>query len=66
MRLLTASPVGTGPYKFVRWETGSQVVLERNDHYWGPPTHYLKRIVYRIIQEPYVAAQLVEKGGDRP
>lgn len=56
------APIGTGPYKFVRWDTGSQVVLERNDHYWGTPNHYLKRIVYRIIQEPYVAVQLLKKG----
>ncbi len=56
------APVGTGPYKFVRWDTGSQIVLERNDHYWGTPTHYLNRIVYRIIQEPYVAAALLKKG----
>ena len=56
------APVGTGPYKFVRWDTGSQIVLERNDHYWGTPNHYLNRIVYRIIQEPYVAAALLKKG----
>jgi peptide/nickel transport system substrate-binding protein len=56
------APVGTGPYKFVRWDTGTQVVLERNDHYWGTPNHYLDRIVYRIIQEPYVAASLLKKG----
>jgi peptide/nickel transport system substrate-binding protein len=56
------APIGTGPYRFVRWDTGSQVVLERNDHYWGPPNHYLQRIVYRIIQEPYVAVQLLKKG----
>jgi len=55
------APVGTGPYKFVRWDSGSQVVLERNDHYWGPK-HYLKRLVYRVIQQPYVTAQLLKKG----
>ena len=38
------------------------MVLERNDHYWGAPNHYLKRLVYRIIQEPYVAVQLLKKG----
>ena len=53
-------PIGTGPYKFVRWDTGSQIVLERNDNYWGP-IHYPKRIVYEIIEEPYVAAQLLKK-----
>jgi peptide/nickel transport system substrate-binding protein len=56
------APVGTGPYKFVRWDTGSQIVLERDDHYWGGPGHYPKRLVYQIIQEPYVSAQLLKKG----
>jgi peptide/nickel transport system substrate-binding protein len=55
-------PVGTGPYKFVRWDTGSQIVLERNDNYWGGATDYPKRLVYEIIQEPYIAAQLLKKG----
>ena len=55
-------PIGTGPYKFVRWDTGSQIVLERNDDYWGGPVAYPKRIVYEILEEPYVAAQLLKKG----
>jgi peptide/nickel transport system substrate-binding protein len=56
------APVGSGPYKFVRWKTGTEVVLERDDHYWGGPGHYPKRLVYQVIQEPYVAAQLLKKG----
>jgi peptide/nickel transport system substrate-binding protein len=28
-----ANPVGTGPYRFVAWERGSRIVLERNDAY---------------------------------
>jgi peptide/nickel transport system substrate-binding protein len=55
-------PVGTGPYKFVRWDTGSQIVLERNDAYWGMPPHYPKRLVFQIIEESYVSAQLLKKG----
>jgi peptide/nickel transport system substrate-binding protein len=56
-------PIGTGPYKFVRWDTGSQIVLERNDDYWDT-THprYPKRLVYEVIQEPTIAAQLLKKG----
>ena len=55
-------PIGTGPYKFVRWDTGSQIVIERNDDYWGGPIHYPKRLVFQIVQEPYVAGQLLKKG----
>jgi peptide/nickel transport system substrate-binding protein len=55
-------PIGTGPYKFVRWITGSEIVLERNDDYWDKAhPHYPKRLVYQVIQEPYVAAQLLKK-----
>ncbi len=28
-------PVGTGPFKFVEYQKGVQVVLERNEEYWG-------------------------------
>jgi peptide/nickel transport system substrate-binding protein len=56
------APVGSGPYKFVRWETGSQIVVERDPNYWGGPGHYPNRLVYRIIKEPYVTAQLLKKG----
>jgi len=56
-------PIGTGPYKFVRWDTGSQIALERNDDYWDATRpRYPKRLVYEMIQEPYIAAQLLKKG----
>jgi peptide/nickel transport system substrate-binding protein len=55
-------PIGTGPYQFVRWDTGAQIVVERNDDYWAGPIHYPKRMVFQVIEEPYVAAQLLKKG----
>lgn len=42
--------VGTGPYKFVSWEKGKRVVLERNDDYWGNKS-ILKRVEWLIIPE---------------
>ncbi len=40
-------PVGTGPFRFVKWE-GREIILEVNrDYYQGRP--YLDRIVYRIF-----------------
>jgi oligopeptide transport system substrate-binding protein len=41
------TPVGTGPFKFVRWESGKEIVLEANqDHYEGRP--FLDAIVFKI------------------
>ncbi len=43
-----ARPVGTGPFKFVRWERGKEIVLAANPEYFdGPPK--LSRVVYRIF-----------------
>jgi peptide/nickel transport system substrate-binding protein len=43
-------PYGTGPYRFEDYVQGEQIVLVRNEDYWGelPPT---KRIVYRYIPD---------------
>jgi peptide/nickel transport system substrate-binding protein len=45
-----SSPVGTGPFKFVSWERGQRVVLEKNPAYWKFPVK-LERVVYRPIVE---------------
>ena len=44
------APVGTGPYKFVKWEKGQNVVLVRNEDYWGEPAK-TKNVVFRIITD---------------
>ncbi len=32
---LIQNPIGTGPYKLERWDLGNEIVLTRNDEYWG-------------------------------
>ena len=54
-------PIGTGPYKFVKWETGMEIILERNENYWGDRPH-IDKIVFRIINDPNVAFQVLKKG----
>jgi peptide/nickel transport system substrate-binding protein len=48
-----AGAIGTGPYKFVSWATGSEVIIEKNADYWnsanGGP--YLDRVTYKILPE---------------
>ncbi len=40
-------PIGTGPFRFVRWEPGREIVLERNPLYHaGPP--YVDGLVYLL------------------
>jgi len=44
------SPVGSGPFRFVQWDMGQQIVLEANDDYWyGRP--YIDRLIFRPLQE---------------
>jgi peptide/nickel transport system substrate-binding protein len=55
------SPIGSGPYRFRKWETGKEIILERYPEYWGKP-HYIQRIVFRIITDETVALQVLKKG----
>jgi peptide/nickel transport system substrate-binding protein len=42
-------PVGTGPFRFVKWESGL-ILLERNPDYWGTPPA-IGRLVFRAIAD---------------
>jgi peptide/nickel transport system substrate-binding protein len=56
-------PVGTGPYKFERWDTGQQIVLMRNDDYWDKSrAGHLDRIIYRFITDDVAALQALKNG----
>ena len=55
------APVGTGPYRFVHWKTGKEIVLKRNEDYWGEKP-FLDRIVFRFITDETVALQVLKKG----
>lgn len=44
-------PVGTGPYRFVRWQRGDRLVLERNDAWWGSKPA-LKTVTFRFMSDP--------------
>lgn len=56
------NPVGTGPFKFVEWKKGQQIVLEANKEYWdGAPK--LDKLVYKIVKENSVRASELRTGG---
>ena len=53
--------VGTGPFEFVQWDIASQIVLERNDDWWGGEV-LPERVVFRPITEGSVRAIELEAG----
>jgi peptide/nickel transport system substrate-binding protein len=46
----TALTNGTGPFKLDHWTRGEELVLVRNDSYWGEPAK-LERVVFLVITE---------------
>ena len=57
----TRAPVGTGPYRFVSWQPGSEVVLERFDGYWGERPQ-VSKATYVWRTESAVRAAMVKTG----
>ena len=57
----TEHPTGTGPYKFESWTIGEQLVLVRNDDYWGE--HALtEKLIFRPIADNAARLQALQTG----
>lgn len=54
-------PVGTGPYKFVKHDTGVAVTLQRFDEYWGGKAP-IKDVVFKIIGDQNTAMIALKTG----
>jgi len=46
----TVGAVGTGPYKFVSWEEGTEIKLVANEDYWGEKPK-VKNVIVRVIPD---------------
>jgi peptide/nickel transport system substrate-binding protein len=61
-RGIATSPVGTGPYRFqTPWAPGQDIVLVRNDDYWGPKPK-IARIIFKEVREPLTRQALLQRG----
>ena len=58
---LMVDPCGTGPYKFVSSVSGSNVVLTRNDEYWGEAPA-IKDVTMTYIADESTAVSRMETG----
>ncbi len=55
-------PSGTGPFKFVEWQSNSKVVVEANPDYWGEAPK-LKAVVFRPITDANTRVAEMLSGG---
>jgi peptide/nickel transport system substrate-binding protein len=58
---MTRHPIGSGPFKFVSAETDSEVVIERNDDYWGDHAK-LARVRFAVVPDETTEALELRKG----
>ena len=47
-------PIGTGPFRFLRWRRGDSITLERNPHYQGGAA-LLGQVTFKFITDPTAA-----------
>jgi len=55
------TPVGAGPYKFVSFTPGVELVVEAFDQYWRK-TPSVKRLVFRVISEESTRLAALKRG----
>jgi len=55
------SPIGAGPYKFVSFTPGVELVLEAFDHYWRKPPS-VKRLVFKVIPDESARLAALRRG----
>lgn len=56
--------IGCGPYKFVSWEKGQSVTIERNDDYWNAAEDpaYFKTVRFTFVNDAGTRAMSVQSG----
>jgi peptide/nickel transport system substrate-binding protein len=58
---ITQHPIGSGPFKFVSAETDREVILARNDDYWGEKAK-LTRVRFAVVPDETTEALELRKG----
>ena len=60
---LLRRPIGTGPYRFVEWQSRRHITFARFDGYWGTRPA-IARIVWRVVSSPDLAVKLAPLIGE--
>lgn len=58
---MSRHPIGSGPFRFVSAEQDKEVILQRNDNYWGEKAH-VSRVRLAVVPDPTTRALELRKG----
>ncbi|MFD2629272.1 glutathione ABC transporter substrate-binding protein [Oceanobacillus kapialis] len=58
---INQNPAGTGPFKFESWNPGAEVVLTKNEDYWGEPAK-LNSVTFKVVSEQSARIAELETG----
>jgi peptide/nickel transport system substrate-binding protein len=56
-----SKPIGSGPYKLVKWERDQEFVFEAYDGFWGGKPN-LRKITFKVVTDPQARASALESG----
>lgn len=54
-------PNGTGPFVFESWTPGQEIVLVKNESYWGTPAK-VGKVEFKVVPEETTRTSMVETG----
>lgn len=60
-QVMSRHPIGTGPFRLARWESGLELVFERNPYYWGNAAQS-DRLIWRVVPDKNVLAVALARG----
>lgn len=54
-------PIGTGPFKFISRSVQENIILEKNEDYWGTPA-FLDKVTFQIIENADALVMSLKSG----
>ncbi|MFD2238248.1 ABC transporter substrate-binding protein [Aureimonas populi] len=60
--IASAAPVGAGPFRFVEWARGEELVIERFDDYYKEGKPYLDEVVYQFYTDENTRMNAIRTG----
>ena len=58
---LSRSPIASGPFRLHNWQSGLELVFERNPNYWGAKPKY-RQLVWRIVPDKTLLGIALRRG----